>query len=216
MKNKIYIVSFFITLLQCPNIIKSEKRLIDKNYNKKIETRYQGFFSPTFGKNSNQIMFTVRNKTSDTLYLSYDNFNIEVIKNGSLLKPDSMIKGHIIVNNFISNFTFLSDDISKLDIEERALRLKKDDFLKRTFAEKLHENYVKIQKKELNAIDKKNFLNSIYASCLVLLPKETVSESFVFMSESLNHDCTANAEYSNNDIFTTFVDENNTEIGIKY
>ncbi|GEM_PF-2452546 len=211
-----YIISCLITLLCCTNAVKSKKLFFENPYDKKIETIYQGFFSPTFGRNTNQLIFTIRNKTSDTLYLSSDNFKIVVLKEDRLLREDSTVKGHSIIQNFISDFNFLSDDITKLTPDERALRAKKDEVLKKAFAEKLYKKYVKDQKMELSVRDKNIFKNTVYSYCIVLLPYETISESFVFISESLNHDCRANATYMSGNIFTTFLDKDDKKIYIKY
>jgi hypothetical protein len=212
MKIKIYIICAFITL-SCTSATKTDEI---PDYNNKIETVYKGFFSLSSGKNINQLMFTIYNKTNDTLYLSYANFKVEMYKNDKILMEDTSLNSHNIIYDFIQNYTFLSDNLSKLTLDERALKVKKVEIIKRAFSEKLYKKYLKEQKSDLSYFDKTRFLNSVYNNCIVLLPKETISESFLFYNNSLNHDCTAKAFYLNNKVFMTYMDENNKKIVVQY
>lgn len=201
-------------IISCTSAIKIDRISFSKNYSRKIETMFKGFFSPSPSKNINQIMFTIRNKTRDTLYLSYGNFKVNMYKNGKILDEDTISQAHYMLYDFIEKYNFLADDLSKLTPEEKVQRIKKSEILKRNFAEKLYKKYEKRQKNNLSKFDKTNFINSVYSYCIVLFPEETISESFLFYSDSLNHNCTSNLTYSDTDTFTTFIGERGVKIKI--
>lgn len=206
MKKITFIVSA-IVFWCCTSSTNNYKKKYEKSYNPKIETMYEGFFSQNGTRNKNLMMFTIKNKTNDTLYLSYYNFKIDVYKNNSFLEEEKPTGSYTFIT--LVDCTFLADNISKLKPDEVALRAKKVELLKRAFAEKLYRNYVKQQKLELSEDDKANFLNSVYGECIIIFPKEIISQSFLFLSSSLNHDCKADLRYLDSGVFTTFFKNSN-------
>ncbi len=180
---------------------------------KGVTITYKGFYAPVASYNSNQLIFTIKNDTDDTLYLSSNNIKVEVSKKGRIVKEDSLPKtGNLFPPDFLTDDIVLTTDIKhSMTCEEKTARVKLIEYLKKRFAKKLYNKNV-IGKRKMN---RDFFYSGVKNGCLVLFPHDQIKISRLFISAAMDNNCVVNAQCSKSNIFTSYVDENGNKIDVR-
>jgi hypothetical protein len=201
-----------ITMTLCCDRIKAGDGgiIIAKSHDITID--YKGFYAPVNSKQCNQLIFTIQNNTNDTLYISSDHIDVQVIKNGQIIKKGLFpSKFDLFPPDFLTEWVFttdLSNPESKLDRGANELRTKLVDSLKNRFAKKLYDRNPDLKKH----FTKDLFYAAIRSVCLVIFPKERISYDRLFISASLSNTCIVNSIYNPTKIFTTLKDVNGAQV----
>ena len=196
MKKVFYVCVFSLLLLS--------NTFIEKQLNNKIKITYLGYKSDVYSSDFPTLEFEITNNSQDTIYLSKQNIVVTVIKGKSIIKegkPSTI--GTPFVKPVIRNTIFC---------KEQKENQEKINSLKLKFANNLYNK--NFASNTLYKNDKNFIIENIIRDCIVLMPNESIDYNKGFYSKSFDKTCKVSAKYSDNKVFTYFVDDNEKKIEI--
>lgn len=153
------------------------------------------------------LKFSLINITNDTLYLSNKNLIIKLTKNNKLIKfKYPKVDVQPFIKPVLKNGQQIQTKKVILNIENPKEKIAA------CFAKKMFLENTEINQKLLKYKD--NIIQNIIDDCIVLLPLETYEYETYLFSKNFDKTCKVSVKYSDNKIFTYFINDNGKNINI--
>jgi hypothetical protein len=197
------------TLIFCVAFIATKSSMV-KN---KVTITYHGFSVAINTPDYSYLIFSMRNETNDTVYLTRKNIEIEIIKDKTILVELKSKSNSSVLCALTFPPYFGSDKEYEGNCTEETVYREKMDIIKNKYANKLYDRNFNTDKN--NKIDRESFIAAIASECIVLLPKQTINYNTFFKNKNFDKSCLVRAQYIDNGIFMTY-DDNNKVGYIRY